>query len=217
MLYSCFRKIELTVCALAGAAVLAGCQTAPPAKTPAPQASAVAAVTPPSGNSLILQAGDTLKITFPGAPNLDSLVPIRRDGKITLQMIGEYDAAGKTPATVEADLKKLYASQLVNNDVSVTVQSSAFVVYVMGAVTKPGKIVSERPLNVMQALIEAGIDPVKSNLKSVQILRTDGDGNTEKTVLNLQKFLSKSNEPMPSFTLKPYDIINVRERFNFLQ
>lgn len=203
------RTGMVTVCALA---LLAGCATKSPSTT------AVSPVT--TGNdpakpnkSLLLQEGDTLKITFPGAPNLDTIQVIRRDGKITLELIGEYDAAGKTPAAVEADLKRLYGSQLVNNSVSVSVQSSAFVVYVMGTVGRPGKIVSERPLTVLEALIEAGLDDTKANLKKVQVIRTDATGHTEKTILNLYKGIHGGQ--LPTFTLKPYDDIIVPERFNF--
>jgi len=232
------------VCALAMLAAAVGCKTtapgsttassrradaakgshtnspAPPLDVPSQQAAGAlpAATNNASTNSiksLVLQEGDTIKITFPGAPNLDTTQAIRRDGKISLEMIGEYDAAGKTPVAMEADLKKLYASQIVNSEVSVTVQSSAFVVYVMGAVSKPGKVISERPLNVLEALIEAGVDNSKSNLKAVQILHTDSSGGTQKTTLNLYKYLHKKKEPMPSFTLRPYDIINVPERFTF--
>src|SRR5271157_1714886 len=117
------------LCAMAVLAASAGCQTAAPHSKPPPPRSAnaphstnapqQAAPALPgatsnestnSGKSLVLQEGDTIKIAFPGAPNLDTIESIRRDGKITLQMVGEYDAAGKTPAAVEADLKKLYGS-----------------------------------------------------------------------------------------------------------
>jgi polysaccharide export outer membrane protein len=209
------------LCAMAALAAAAGCQTAPPHSTNAPQPAAPASPgatsneTTNSSKSLVLQEGDTIKIAFPGTPNLDTIESVRRDGKITLQMIGEYDAAGKTPAAVEADLKKLYGSQLVNNEVSVTVQSSAFVVYVMGAVLRSGKIISERPLTPLQALIEAGVDDTRANLKAVWVIRTDNAGKTQKTKLNLYKVIHNPNEQMPDFTLKPYDVINVPERFNF--
>jgi polysaccharide biosynthesis/export protein len=197
-------------------AVAAGCQTTPPHSSAAPpQAGTTSNASTNSSKSLVLQEGDTIKIAFPGAPNLDTVQIIRRDGKITLQMVGEYDAAGKTPATMEADLKKLYGTQLVNNEVSVTVQSSAFVIFVMGAVNRPGKLVSDKPLTPMEALIEAGIDASRSNLKRIQIIRTDNAGHTDKFKLNLYKVLHKENEQMPSFTLKPNDVINVPERFSF--
>jgi polysaccharide export outer membrane protein len=224
------RTGRAALCIMALIAGAVGCQTAPthPASAPAavkstnmPPQTAVASPLAPSNDStnanksLVLQEGDTIKISFAGAPNLDTIESVRRDGKITLEMIGEYDAAGKTPAAVEADLKKLYASQLVNSEVSVTVQSSAFVVYVMGAVLKPGKIISDRPLTPLQALIEAGMDDTRANLKAIQIIRTDSTGHTVKTKLNLYKVIHNPNEQMPDFALKPYDVINVPERFNF--
>jgi polysaccharide export outer membrane protein len=215
------------LCLLGLLAVAAGCQTTPPRpaaapmhstnappRTAAPAAPAAAGAESTNTNkSIVLQPGDTLKIVFPGAPNLDTIEGIRVDGMITLQMVGEYAAAGKTPAAVEADLKKLYAPQLVNSDVSVTVQSAAFVLYVMGAVLKPGKLISERPLTPLQAVIEAGVDTSRSNLRSVQIIRTDSAGVTTRTRLNLYKGLHGGQ--LPDFTLKPYDVINVPERFNF--
>lgn len=200
----------------------AGCATTtghePKSASTAPAAAAAAAVaTDQSVNMakpLALQEGDTIKIDFPGAPNLNTIQTVRRDGKITLAQVGEYDAAGKSPAVVEAELKRLYSSQLVNSDCTVTVQSSAFVVYVMGAVARPGKIISERPLNLLEALIEAGIDNNRSNLKKVWVIRTDSNGHTEKTVLNVRSVVHDKDGQIPAFTLKPYDVINVPERFS---
>jgi polysaccharide biosynthesis/export protein len=204
-------------CALAVLTAVAGCQTTPPPPTAPAAAVAAGSSSTNSGKSLVLQEGDTVKIDFPGSPTLDTVQAIRRDGKITLELIGEYDAAGKTPAAMEADLKKLYGSQLLNSEVSVTVQSSAFAVYVMGAVDRPGKIISERPLTPLEALIEAGISDSKSNLKAVQIIRTDAAGHTEKFKINLYKVLHSETGQMPPFALKPYDIINVPERFSFFE
>jgi protein involved in polysaccharide export with SLBB domain len=211
------RVGKAAFCALAMLAVATACETAPPPHTTAPHTTAAAAgnVSTNAGKSLMLQEGDTIKIAFPGAPTLDTVEVIRRDGMITLDAIGEYEAAGKTPAAMESELKRLYGSQLVNSKVTVTVQSSAFVVYVMGAVNRPGKVASDRPLTVLQALIEAGVDDTKSNMKSIQIIRTDDAGRTEKFKLNLYKVFHSKTENMPSFTLKPYDVINVSERFSF--
>jgi polysaccharide biosynthesis/export protein len=249
MLNSMFGKVQLTtgakdrkpwaglaragwvaVCVLA---VAAGCKTAPPHPATAPPSQPTAAATnnvaaqPAATNnvatnstkSLILQEGDTIKISFAGEPSMDTIQPIRRDGKITLPMIGEYDVAGKTPSALEEELKQRYAPLLVNNDVSVTVQSSAFVIYVMGAVMRPGKLVSERPLNILEALIESGIDNSKSNLKAIQVLRTDSiTGKVEKSPkLNFYKYIHSKSAPMPSYTLKQYDVIVVPDRFSFIQ
>lgn len=198
-------------CAIALLTLATACETTTHSGGALPGTTAATSQTKP----LSLEPGDTIKISFPGAPNLDSTQAIRRDGKITLAQVGEYDAAGKTPETLEADLKQLYKGQLVNSDVTVTVESSAFVVYVMGAVARPGKIISERPLNPLEALIEAGVDNTRSNLRSIWVIRTDSTGHTEKTKLNLYDLVHGKNGQMPAFQLKPYDVINVPERFSF--
>jgi protein involved in polysaccharide export with SLBB domain len=61
-----------------------------------------------------------------------------------------------TPSDMEKELVKLYASQLVSKEVSVTVVSSTFVVFVSGAVIRPGKIISDHPLSALEAIMEAG-------------------------------------------------------------
>lgn len=195
-----------------------GCKTE---STPLPPAQVMEAqqehrATTNDMRSMILQEGDTLKISFPDAATLDSVQSIRRDGKITLSNIGEIPAAGKTPGELEADIRKAYGNQLVNTNISVTVQSSAFVVYVFGTVAKPGKIISDRPLSPLEALIEAGVDDTKGNLKKVQIIRTDTNGQTHKFKLDLYHPLHNENEPLPTFKLMPFDYIYVPERFNLL-
>ncbi len=51
---------------------------------------------PPKPEVIVLREGDSVRISFPGAPNLNSVQLIRRDGRITLPLIGEFQAAGLT-------------------------------------------------------------------------------------------------------------------------
>jgi polysaccharide export outer membrane protein len=160
-----------------------------------------------------LQEGDAIHISFPGAPNLNSLQTIRRDGKITLDLVGEVNAAGLTPRGLEEELIKKFGDQLVVKEVSVTVQSSTFIVYVTGCVLKPGKLISDRPLSPLQAVIEAGIDHDKANLKAVTVIRDTDNGQRQQFKLNLSKELR--GQPTETFTLKPLDVIFVPEKFNW--
>lgn len=187
---------------------LAGCQSP---TTQSKNAAAAAAV--PSG-PITLREGDVLRVTFPGAPNLDTQPqPIRRDGYITLPLIGEVKAAGMTPNELEKDLVKRYSDQLVSKEVSVTVVSSAYVVYVTGYVLRPGKIASDHPMSALEAIMEAGgFDYSKANLKAVTVIRHEGD-RTKNYTLNLKSALNGgNNEP---FYLKPFDIVYVPERFSW--
>jgi polysaccharide export outer membrane protein len=163
--------------------------------------------------AISLREGDVLKIYFPGAANLNTTQQIRRDGKIDLPLIGEIKAAGMAPAELREELLKRYADQLVSKEVTVTVESSSFPVYVTGAVIRPGKILSDRPITALEAIMEAGgFDYVKANLKGVVVIRHE-EGKVKHYTLNLKLLLQgKTSEPFP---LKPSDIVYVPERFSF--
>jgi len=163
------------------------------------------------GEVFVLHEGDSVRVNFPGAANLNTVQVVRRDGKITLPLIGEFKAAGLTPSDMEKELIKLYGPQLQTKEVNVSVESSAFSVYVTGAVLRPGKILSDRPMTALEAIMEAGgFDYTKANLKKVVVIRHE-NGATQHQMLNLKKVLhGEQDEP---FSLKRSDIIYVPERF----
>src|ERR1019366_3564658 len=132
--------------ALIAAGMLAGCKT-PISSTAAlkEQAAKASELTAPTSEAMKLREGDALKISFPGSPTLDTTQQIRRDGKITMPLVGEVDAAGMTPTALEKKLVDLYAPQLATKQVSVEVASSSFTIYVTGMVLHPGKILSDHP------------------------------------------------------------------------
>jgi polysaccharide export outer membrane protein len=161
-----------------------------------------------------LREGDSIKISFPGAPNLDTTQQVRRDGKITLSLGGEITALGQTPSELEKALLKLYESQLVVKQVIVSVNSSSFPVFVTGAVLRPGKISADRPISVLEAVMEAGgVDYAKANLKEVVVLRQTEGGQVVNFRVNLREALKgPRSEP---FYLKPADIVYVPEKFSW--
>jgi polysaccharide export outer membrane protein len=164
--------------------------------------------------TILLREGDVLRITFPGAPNLDTAPqPIRRDGNIALPLIGEVRAVGMTPNELEKELVKRYSSQLVSKEVTVTLVSSAYTIYVTGAVLRPGKISSDHPISALEAIMEAGgFNYTTANLKAVTVIRHEG-GAAKNYKLNLKSVLKgEKSEP---FYLKPSDIVYVPERFSW--
>ena len=176
-------------------------------------AAAMAKVTTNNPASYVLREGDTLKISFPGSPNLNTIQQIRTDGKINLPLVGEVQAAGLTPGDLQKNLMDLYAPQLTSKDVIVEVQSSSFPVYVTGAVLRPGKIVSDHPITALEAIMEAGgPDYTKANLKNVSVIRQERN-QTRNYTLNLKRVMDgKVSEP---FYMKPADIIFVPEKFSW--
>lgn len=164
-----------------------------------------------NSSSLILHEGDTVHFTFSGAHSLDGTQTIRRDGMVTLEMVGEIKAAGLTTAELEQEVLKAYGDKLVVKEVSVVVQTSTFKVFVTGAVLRPGPIVSERVETPLEAVIEAGIDHDKANLKKVVVIREHDNGKTERFVLNLNDLMKgKATKP---FVLQSMDKIYVPEKF----
>lgn len=159
-----------------------------------------------------LRAGDVLHISFPGSPNLDTTQQIRRDGRISLPLIGDVEAAGLTSDQLQGGLVKLYAPQLSTKEVTVAVISSTFPVYVTGCVLRPGKVESNQPLTALEAIMEAGgFDNSRADLGDVHILRRENDVQNTYTI-NLKAVL-KGDEKRPFF-LKPSDIVYVPERFS---
>ena len=161
----------------------------------------------------VLREGDVLKISFPGSPNLNNVQQVRTDGKITLPLVGEVQAAGMSPGDLQQKLMDLYAPQLASKEVTVDVQSSSFPVYVTGAVLHPGKILSNHPITALEAIMEAGgPDYTKANLKNVSVIRQEGH-QTKNYNLNLKRIMDgQVSEP---FYMKPSDIIFVPEKFSW--
>ena len=160
---------------------------------------------------IVLREGDSVRISFPGAPNLNTVQQIKRDGRIALQLVGEVQAAGLTAKQLETELLKLYGPQLQTKEVTVAVENSTFTVYVTGAVLRPGKITPDRPISVLEAVLEAGgFDPAKANQKAVTIIRNE-NGQSSHYKVNLKRVLD--GEDTEVFALKPGDIVYVPERF----
>lgn len=161
-----------------------------------------------------LSAGDIIKISYPGTPAIpETEQQIRRDGRINLTLIGEVKAADKTPGDLEKELIQAYSSQLTAKEVKVTVVSSAFAVYVGGAVLKPGKIMPPRALTVLDAIMEAGgFDESRANKKEVRVIRQEG--NQVKTYyVNMKEVLNGlQKEP---FYLKAHDTVYVPEKISW--
>ena len=203
-----FPRLMLTLSGVLLAAMFAltGCETAHFENPP----HAGTAAEPAHAETILLREGDTVKISFPASPNLDATQQIRRDGKITLSLVGEVEAAGLTTAELQQKLIKLFAPQISSKEVTVVLQSSSFPVFVTGSVVHPGKVLSDHPLTALEAVMEAGgFDYTTANLKAVKIIRNE-NGTMKNYKVNLKNVLDgKDNQP---FYLKPDDIIYVPER-----
>src|SRR6266511_5580689 len=144
-------------------AVLAcgGCQsTLPPLPNP-----------PGPKTSVRLSPGDVIKLSFAEETDLDQVQKIHRDGKISLPLIGEVNAAGKRVIDFQHELTRRYEDQLENPEVLVTLENGPATVIISGFVTYPGKITFDRPTTVYQAIMQAGGVSDYGSLSNIHLTR----------------------------------------------
>lgn len=157
-----------------------------------------------------LAPGDVVKIMFPGALDLNQSQKVRADGKISLPLAGEVMASGKRLGAFQEELSRIYKPLLKNTEVLVVLESSAIPVYVSGAVNRPGKIVLDRPMTVLEAIMEAGGASNLGNLRKVVVIR-NANGRHYTQAFDLSPTLK--GQATGAFYLRAYDMVYVPERF----
>jgi polysaccharide biosynthesis/export protein len=112
---------------------------------------------PPGPKTTVrLSPGHTIKVSFADESVPDQTQKIRRDGKVSLPLIGEVTAAGKRVIDFQHELVRRYEGQLENNEVLVTLETGTAVVTVAGFANKPAVYPFDRPTTVYEAVMEAG-------------------------------------------------------------
>ncbi len=193
--------------------LVAGCQSPSPEVLAKPWSSVPAGAR--SLTNVCLVEGDAVRVNFEGQTNLNTVVKLQLDGSITMPLVGEVKALGMTPQELQTNLTKLYASVLKPGfEISVSVASTAASVYVSGAVLKPGRIPMERPITVLEAVMEAGgFDFTRAKPSKVTVFRV-ANGFQYHYRLDLKRMLKGGDSGV--FYLQPFDIIYVPEKtFNF--
>ena len=128
-------------------------------------------------NSYLIGAEDVLKIDVWEDNRMGGTVPVRPDGKITLMLIGDVQAAGLTPLQLTASVKEKATKFLKADDPRVTVTVLAVnsrKYYMQGEVLKPGDFPLVVPTTVMQALAKAGGFREWADTKNIRIYRDGG-------------------------------------------
>jgi polysaccharide biosynthesis/export protein len=209
VLFSLFRRSEVyrvfvlfSACAFGCLFLLGcfGCSSTPP--TPFPGALT-------GQNVVALSNGDVVKVSFTGAPELNQSQKVGTDGKISLPLVGQVTAAGKSLLQLQQELSGLYKTQLQNSEVIVTLETRALPVVVSGAVQKPGKITFERPATILEAIMEAGGFTPEANLKKVSLIRIVRGQHYSK-IFDLRSVLQ--GQPTPAVYVSSGDVIYVPEK-----
>jgi len=163
------------------AAAIAGCETAPSARSgassaaPPPSAPAAAAV----ARDYLINPGDVLEVSVWKEEGMERQVLVLPDGTFSFPLVGFVEAAGQSPADVQKTLTgrlKRFISQPV---VTVSVRDVAGnSIFVLGYVNHPGEYKASRQLDVLQALSLAGGLTVRAKETDIMVVRRENGRQT---------------------------------------
>jgi polysaccharide export outer membrane protein len=136
-------------------------------------------VAPPASPEYKLVQGDKLRIEVYKDAQLSQSVQIRPDGKITMPLLGDIQADGKTPIQLRDVIASQLKTYMTNPVVTViVVETKPLLAYVTGEVNHPGAIpLQDDQLTVLQAIALAGGLKDFADSKNIKIIRKSGKGN----------------------------------------
>lgn len=143
----------------------------PAATLPPPPPGAAAAV---DSNGYTVQSPDVLNVQVWHQPDFSGIYSVHPDGKITMPLIGDLQAGGKSPAAIQKSVKEALAKYVKEPLVTVTVQQVLSKKYYMdGEINRPGEYELIGKTTVLEAISKAGGLAPFANQKKVYVLRGD--------------------------------------------
>ena len=156
----------------------------------------------------VIGAQDVLSISVWKEPDLSESVPVRPDGKITMPLLNDVQAAGLTPMqlaqSITEKLKKFISAPQVSVIVT-TINSQR--IYILGEVARPGAMPLLGDMTVLQAISNAGGLSPFANAKGIYVLRNQG-GTEQRLAFNYKKAV-KGDAADQNIVLKPGDTVVV--------
>jgi len=201
--------IRILPVALVAALSVVGCSSTPnlpaaPAKATAPAGG--------TGYSYAIGPGDTLSVNVWRHPELSVTVPVRPDGKVTLPLVEDMPAIGRSPTDLGKDIEERLKKYV--REPSVTVQVTNFVgnsseqVRVVGQAAKPAAIPYKQGMTLLDVMIlVGGITDFASGNRAVLIRQTEGN---KQYSVRLRDLL-KGGDVSANVELQPGDVIMIPE------
>jgi polysaccharide export outer membrane protein len=156
----------------------------------------------------VIGAQDVLDINVWKEPDVSRIVPVRPDGKISLPLLNDVQAAGLTPAQLAAQVTESLKKYVTNPQVTVIVATiNSQRVYILGEVTRPGAFPLLPGMSVLQALSSAGGFTQFAKVKSIFIRRIE-NGKEAKYPFNYREVIN-GKRPEQDILLKAGDTIVV--------
>lgn len=190
--------------------LLAGCASGPrPGDAPTVNRQAQAV------DAYRIGVDDSVRVAVWQNPDLNVTVPVRPDGKISVPLVGDVEAGGKTPEEVSAEIKTKLEAYVRNPQVTVIVdqlRSHEYLsrVRVTGAVRTPISVPYRQGMTVLDAVLAAGGTNEFAAADRTELYRKDG-ASTKAYAVRLDRILQKG-ELGTNYDVQPGDVITVPER-----
>jgi polysaccharide biosynthesis/export protein len=156
----------------------------------------------------VIGADDILDINAWKEPEITRTVPVRPDGKISLPLINDIQAAGLTPTQLTTLITEKLRKYLTDPQVTVIVRTiNSRRIYIMGEVSRPGTFQLLPDMTILQALSGAGGFTQFANMKGIYLLRNE-TGKQVKYPFNYKEVV-KGQRPEQNLVLRPGDTIIV--------
>ncbi len=159
---------------------------------------------------------DIVQVSVWRNPELGITVPVRPDGKITVPLVGDVDAGGRSPADVAADIQTRLATYVRDPQVAVILtdlRSHEYLsrIRVTGAVKQPVSIPYRQGMTVLDAVLAAGGVSEFAAADRTDLYRRNDAGATQQYPVRLDRILG-SGDLTTNFPVAPGDVITVPER-----
>ncbi|MGD8847343.1 MAG: polysaccharide biosynthesis/export family protein [Desulfobacteraceae bacterium] len=190
----------LSICAL-----FAACSSQNSRKTPAPSSDEKPRPTAP----YVIRPGDQLDIKFYYNTELNESVDVRPDGKITLQLVDDIQAAGFEPAELDELLTLKYSQELKDPEIAVIVKKfSGQRIYVGGEVNQQREMELPTGMTVLQAVFQAGGFKETASPQNTILIRQGKSNEPVPIRINLKKAMYGKGKGA-NLALRPNDILYI--------
>jgi polysaccharide export outer membrane protein len=192
------------------ALVLAGCASVQPSTQPPP-------ITQTTGvTQYEIGVDDQLQVSVWNNPELSVSVPVRPDGKITVPLIGDVPAGGKTPEQVAADIQQKLKAYVRDPQVAVILtqlRSHEYLarVRVTGAVRNPVSLPYRPGMTILDVVLAAGGVTEFAAPDRTELYRETGTATSQAYAVQLGKILNDGNLKT-NYPLQPGDVVTVPQR-----
>jgi polysaccharide export outer membrane protein len=164
---------------------------------------------PKDMEQFVIGSNDVLAVDVWKEPEVSHTVSVRSDGKISLALIGEIEAAGKTPKQLETDIANGLRSYISDPEVTVIIQAMNSKKYnILGRVGHAGSFPLTAPTTILDAIAGSGGFQDFAKRKKIYVLRTAADGREVRIPFNYTEVI-KGKHPEQNIQLQAHDTIVV--------